>query len=500
MKLTMTQTSTALFNTPLQVINIGIGDFAETLRQQDVPVVEVEWQPPAAGDAHLIEILKQTDGSRELAEKIEVANREAIERIMAAQPRVVDVAPAGAALGLTGRIILHAGPPISWERMCGPQKRAVLGAIRFEGWADDNEAAKKLVESGQVMLSPNHKYRAVGPMTGIISPSMPVLVVRNESFGNYGFSTFNEGRGNTLWFGICDDATLERLRWIRDTLAPAVKAGLQQGGPLNVFDIVAQGLQMGDECHARSAASTSLLVKTLMPPMLDAGVSNRTVADIIRFMANNNHFFLNFTMAAVKATMDAAHGIPYSTLVTAMSRNGVDFMLRVGGLGDEWVVAPVSPMDEAVYYTGYSVVDAAGDIGDSAIIETCGLGGMAVAGAPTIAAFVGGSLADEIAAVEELRLITVAVHQKFSLPAMDSANTPLGVDLRRVVESRIVPFITTGVLHESSPTVGQIGTGIARAPVVLFEQALVALAYKWGLATALSKPGLVQLEPVRAAA
>ncbi|MBE7468724.1 MAG: hypothetical protein DPW09_11875 [Anaerolineae bacterium] len=489
----MTETISALFDTPLQVVNIGIGTFAETLRQQEVPVVELDWQPPAGGNTALVEILKQTDGTRGLAEKIDAANRQAIERILASQPQVVDVQPAAQALGLTGRTILHAGPPIAWEGMCGPQKRAVLGAIRFEGWAEDNAAAEKLVESGQVSLSPNHRYRAVGPMTGIISPSMPVLVVRNEAFGNYGFSTFNEGRGNTLWFGLCDEATLERLAWIRDTLAPAVAAALRQGGPLNVFDIVAQGLQMGDECHARSAACTSLLVKTLLPPMLEAGVAGETAAGIVRFMANNNHFFLNFTMAAVKATMDAAHGIPYSTLVTAMARNGVDFALRVGGLGDEWLVAPVSPMDEAVYYTGYSVADAAGDIGDSAIIETCGLGGMAIAGAPTIAAFVGGSLAAEIAAVEELRLITLAAHRKFSLPPMNAANTPLGIDVRRVVETRIVPFITTGVLHETSPTVGQIGTGVARAPLAVFEKALAALAHKWGLSTSLPEPETVLL-------
>jgi hypothetical protein len=490
----MTETISALFNTPLQVVNIGIGTFAETLRQQDVPVVEVDWQPPAGGNPALVEILKQTDGTRALAEKIDAANREAIERILASQPQVVDVQPAAQALGLTGRTVLHAGPPIAWERMCGPQKRAVLGAIRFEGWVEDNTAAEKLVENGQVSLSPNHRYRAVGPMTGIISPSMPVLVVRNEAFDTYGFSTFNEGRGNTLWFGLCDEATLERLTWIRDTLAPAVQATLRQGGPLNVFDIVAQGLQMGDECHARSAACTSLLVKTLLPPMLEAGVSGKTAAGIVRFMANNNHFFLNFTMAAVKATMDAAHGIPYSTLVTAMSRNGVDFALRVGGLGDAWLVSPVSPMDEAVYYTGYAVADAAGDIGDSAIIETCGLGGMAIAGAPTVAAFVGGSLAAEIAAVEELRLITLAAHQKFSLPPMNGANTPLGVDVRRVVETRIVPFITTGVLHETSPTVGQIGTGVARAPLAVFEKALAALAHKWGLTTSLPEPETVLLK------
>jgi hypothetical protein len=275
-----------------------------------------------------------------------------------------------------------------------------------------------------------------------------------------------------------------------------VRAALRHGGPINVFDIVAQGLQMGDECHARSAACTSLLVKTLIPPMLDAGVSGDTVAAIIRYMADNSHFFLNLTMAAVKATMDAAHGIPYSTIVTAMSRNGVDFMLRVGGLGDNWLVAPVVPMDEAVYYTGYSVADAAGDIGDSAIIETCGLGGMAIAAAPTMAAFVGGSLTYEIAVVQELQTITTAAHKKFSLPAMDSANTPLGIDVRRVVETGTVPFITTGVLHETSPTMGQIGTGIARTPIVVFDQALVALARQWELPFELPETHAIQLGPI----
>ncbi len=484
---------TTLFNTSLQVINLGIGDFAEALRQQAVPVVEVAWQPPAGGNEPLVELLKQIYGRPDLAARIETANRQTIERIQAARPQAVDVAPAAEALGLTGRTVLHAGPPIAWERMCGPQKRAVLGAIRFEGWADDNEAAAGLVESGQVSLSPNHRYGAVGPMTGVISPSMPVLLVRNETFGNVGCSTFNEGRGNTLWFGVSDEGALERLRWIRDTLAPAVRAALRHGGPINTFDLIAQGLQMGDECHARHAACTSLLVKTLLPAMLEAGVEGRVVAEIGRFMANNNHFFLNWTMASVKATMDAAHGIPDSTVVTAMARNGVDFMLRVGGLGNRWLVAPVLPMDEAVYYTGYSVADAAGDIGDSAIIETCGLGGMAIAGAPTIAAFVGGALADEIAVVQKFRTITLASHQKFSLPTMDSQNTPLGLDVRRVVETRLVPFITTGVLHATSPTVGQIGTGVARAPLAVFEAALVALAQEWGVPTQLPLAEMVEI-------
>lgn len=488
-------TAPALFSSDLQVISAGIAEFAEALEQQSVPVVKLDWRPPADGNSALVEILKQVYGDQSLVERIDAANQETLKRILASNPQVIDVAPASEVMGLS-RTILHAGPPIAWERMCGPQKRGVLGAIRFEGWADTDEAAEALVRNGQVTLSPNHRYNAVGTMTGIISPSMPVLVVKNETFGNISYTTFNEGRGNTMWFGVVDEGTLERLRWIRAELGPAMKAAIAQHGPLNIFDIVAQGLQMGDECHARSAACTALLLKKLISSMLEAGVSGKTVADIIRFMDNNNHFFLSFTISAVKATMDAAHGVPYSTVVTAMSRNGVDFMVRIGGLGHEWLVAPVAPMDEAVYYTGYTVEDATGDIGDSAIIETCGLGGMAIASAPTVAPFVGGTLADEIATVNTFANIALGTHEKFRMPPMDSANTPLGLDLRKIVETGIVPFITTGVLHETSPTVGQIGTGVARAPIDVFEKALIALAHRWNLAVSPPLPEtIVQLAP-----
>ncbi|MEW5956155.1 MAG: DUF1116 domain-containing protein [Chloroflexota bacterium] len=477
-----------LFKSQLRVINVGVGEFAKALRQQSVPVVEVDWRPPAGGDLRLVEILKKIYGNQDLLDRINVANAQVLDRILNSNPQVVDVAPAESALSLAPRTILHAGPPISWERMCGPQKRAVLGAMRFEGWAREEREAAALIESGRVSLSPCHRYGAVGPMTGVMSPSMPVLVVRNETANTYGFATFNEGRGNVLWFGVCDDDTLRRLAWIRDTLAPAVRQAIQHDGPINVFDIVAQGLQMGDECHARSAACTVLLARQLAPAMLEAGVNGKIVAEIMRFIANNSHFFLNFTMAAVKSTMEAAHNIPYSTVITAMARNGVDCMVRVGGLGDCWLAGPVSPMDEAIYYTGYRGADAAGDIGDSAIIETCGLGGMAIAAAPTTAAFVGGSLADQIATVRAFKTITLATHRKFSLPTMDGENTPLGLDLRRVVETRTVPCITTGVLHETSPTVGQIGTGVARIPVDIFDRALIALAHRWGLPTELPPP------------
>ena len=467
----------------LQVVTAGVEGFPVALRSQDVAVAEIDWRPPADGDPALVELLESLRCDPERSAAIDRANRQTLERVRRSEVRIIDVRSAAEALDLPGCTVLHSGPPIDWGRMCGPQRRAVLGAVRFEGWAEDEAGAERLVHSGEVQLAPCHRFGAVGPMTGVISPSMPVLVARNETYGNLAFSTFNEGRGNTLWFGVCDDETLGRLEWIRDVVAPAIRRGLGVSGPLPVFDFVAEGLQMGDECHARHAATTALLVKRFVPAMLEAGVAPDDVASIVRFADANGHFFLNFTMAAVKATMDAAHGVPASTVVTAMSRNGVDFMIRVGGLGDRWILAPVSAMDEAVYYTGFGVADAAGDIGDSAIIETCGLGGMAIAAAPSVAPFVGGSVADEASAVRELGLITLGRHEKFRLPLMDGETTPLGVDVRRVVETRIVPFITTGVLHETSPSTGQIGTGVARAPIAVFDDALAELARLAGVKT-----------------
>ena len=491
---------TTIFQDDLRVINAGLHLFAEAMQQQHVPVVEIDWRPPADGELNLVELLKTINCNHNLVEKINSANQTVIERIQNANPQIVDVIPAGEAMQLPTHTILHSGPPISWERMCGPQERAVLGAIQFEGWAKNEKEAIKLVEKGKITLSPCHKYNAVGPMTGIISQSMPVLVTRNEAYGNYAFSTFNEGRGNTLWFGVFDEATLVRLKWIQETLGPSMKATINRHGPINVFEIVEQGIQMGDECHARHVASTSLLLKRLIPNMIEAGVSRKDVASVTRFMDENSHFFLNFTLAAVKVTMDSAHNVPYSTIVTAMSRNGVDFMLRVAGLEDNWLVSPVSAMNKAVYYTGFSVENAAGDIGDSAIIETCGLGGMAIASAPSAVGFMGGLFSDSKAAIQKLDIITAARHNRFRMPGMDARNTPLGIDLRRVVETRIVPFITTGVLHETSRTIGQIGTGVADVPITLFDQALIGLAKKWGIKTQLpSLMTTVQIETEKVA-
>ncbi|HEY3111198.1 MAG TPA: DUF1116 domain-containing protein, partial [Chloroflexota bacterium] len=375
------------------------------------------------------------------------------------------------------RMLLHAGPPIEWARMCGPQRGAIAGAVVYEGWADDPAAAERLVAAGGVELAPAHHLGAVGPMAGVISPSMPLWVVRNETAGNLAFSNLNEGLGKVLRFGANGPEVIARLRWLADVLAPSLRAALRQHGPVDLKAITAQALQMGDECHNRNVAATALLARALAPALVRAA-STEAAAATLAFLHENNHFFLNLSMAACKATLDAASGVPGSTVVTAMARNGVDFGLRVSGTGQRWFSAP-APVPEALYFPGYGPADANPDLGDSAITETCGLGGFAMASAPAIVRFVGGTAADALGYTREMGAITLARNADYALPPLDFAGTPTGIDLRRVVETGIAPVINTGVAHRQ-PGIGQIGAGIARAPLAPFVAALRALAEELG--------------------
>ncbi|HTT71102.1 MAG TPA: DUF1116 domain-containing protein [Anaeromyxobacteraceae bacterium] len=461
---------------PLGVINVGLEGFRRELEGQGIPVVQVDWRPPAGGDRALIELLSRLERP-----EIDEANARAVARMTESRPVWIDVERAGKAIpGLEGRTILHAGPAIEFGRMCDPQQRAVEGAARFEGWVSGREDLERQLERGEIVLRPNHLYGSVGAMTGVLSPSMPVVVAENEPFKNRSFSPFNEGKGNVIWLGAFDESTFARLRWLRDEFGPLLRAALRRiPGGLDIFKIVSEGIQMGDEVHARSAACTLILQRLLAPLLVESGASADAVGRALRFIGGNNHFFLSLTLTACKCAAEAAHGIEGSTVVTAMTRNGVDFAIRVGGLGDRWFVAKAPRMDEAIYYSGYTVDDAAGDIGDSAIVETAGLGGMIIGAAPSIASFVGGTMAHARRAMGTLRRICVATNPRFAVGAVDFTPAPVGIDIRKVVRTGVTPFIDTGVLHKASG-VGQIGTGIARAPLEVFVRALEAFASSAG--------------------
>jgi hypothetical protein len=382
---------TQLFEQTLSVVNCGLGSFADNLERAGARVTRTAWQPPALGDAaaglDLAWLMNHP--------LVERANKQAFEQYLAAQPVLVDVQTASEAIGAMAsrRLILHSGPPIPWAQMCGPVKGAVIGAILLEGWAVHHEDAERLVLDGGVSLEPCHHYQAVGPMAGIISPSMPLFVVQNRTNGRYAYSNFNEGLGKVLRFGANSEEVLARLRWMSATLAPALKAALAVSGPLELKPLMAQALQMGDEVHNRNAAATALLIKRLLPALLGTGLPLEQIRQVSGAIVENDHFFLNLSMAACKAMMDAATGVPFSSMVTVMARNGVNFGIRLSGTGEQWFQAPANPVD-GLFFPGYGVADAAADLGDSAITETAGVGAFAMASSPAIVKFVGGTPAD----------------------------------------------------------------------------------------------------------
>ena len=453
----------------ISAVNIGLPLFAEALAAQDTPVISVDWRPPAGGDEDAIAALTALWG--EHGARVRDANEAAVDAIEGCQPRTVDVARAGDVVDvLDDGVLLHSGPPIEWERVCDPQRRAMIAAVLFEGWAGDRGGARDLLADGQVTLKAGTEHHHVGPMTGVCSPSMAVWVTEDPASDRRVCSTLNEGPGDTLWFGIGGDEAIERLRFFRDHLGPSLSRLLAAEGPIDVFSLAAQGVNMGDELHMRSQATGNLLLRDLAGGLAAAGDERSA-----RFIAGNHHFFLTLTMGASKVCAMAAEGVSGSTVVTAIARNGTDVGVQIAGLPGRWFVSEAARVGDALLRDGFAAEDAARDIGDSAIIECVGLGGMALGASPAVAAFFGGDAAVARARTEIMRGICVGASRRFRLANMSGAGTPVGIDARLVSELELTPQITTGVLHASSGA-GQIGAGVAHQPVAPFRAAVAALA------------------------
>ncbi len=415
-------------------------------------------------------------------ELIETTNARALERILGADPVLVDVVPAQEAIpALEDGMILHAGPPIGWERMCGPMRGAVQGIAVFEGWAGNLEDADRQAARGDFAFHPNHHFDAVGPMTGMTTRGQPVMVVENRAFGNRAYCAINEGLGKVMRFGGNDAEVLDRLRWIRDEFGPALGAALRHVGGLPLKDVIARGLTMGDEMHQRNVACSGLTLRALAPAMAETSDDPARLARALAFIAGNDQFFLNIAMAMGKSMTDPARGVEGSSVVTSLCRNGTDFGIRVAGTGDQWFTAPVE-MPEGLYFPGFTVADANPDMGDSAIVETIGLGGFAMGAAPAVAGFVGAGVASEAGNfTRAMGEITLAENPEWTIPGMDYLGVPTGIDIRLVVETGLAPTINTGIAHRK-PGIGQVGAGVVRAPMGCFAEALRALAMKVGVA------------------
>lgn len=410
---------------------------------------------------------------------IEQANETAVSRMMAARPILKTVAPARSVIpGMRDNLLLHAGPPITWERASGPMRGAIVGALIFEGLAGDWASAEKLVTSGQIELEPCHEHSAVGPMAGVTSASMMVYVLENVTHGNKAYSNLNEGYGKVLRYGAYSEDVLAKLRWMNEVMGPALADALAASGDgLDMRALLAESLHMGDEGHNRNKAG-SILYTAKLAPLIAQVVDDKAVAvQILKFLADNALSVLNPVMAACKAMADAGHGVAGSTIMTVMARNGTDLGIRVSGLGDRWFTGPVGQPD-GLYFSGFTAADASGDIGDSTITETAGIGAFAMASAPAIVTFISGTPEMAINTTLKMYEITTAEHSAFTIPALGFRGTPVGVDIRKVVELGIRPQINTGIAHKDAG-VGQVGAGLVLPPMNVFEDALVAYAEKY---------------------
>ncbi len=410
---------------------------------------------------------------------IDNANAVAVERMIEARPvltglgKALDTVP-----DMHQDLLLHAGPPIAWEDASGPLRGALIGALIFEGRAEEEKDAAQLIASGEVRLSPCHHHNAVGPMAGVISPSMAVYEVENETHGNRAYSNLNEGYGKVLRYGAYSEEVQERLRWMHDVMAPVLGAAIEACSGLDIRALLAEALHMGDEGHNRNKAGSVLFTKLLAPHIAMAAPDPATAAAVIDALGENALSVLNPVMAACKAMADAGHGVEGSTIVSTMARNGTEFGIRVSGMGERWFTSPC-PQPVGLYFPGFSAEDGNPDIGDSTITETAGLGAFAMAAAPAIVTFVSGTPQDALNATLEMYEITAAEHTAFTIPQLDFRGTPVGIDLRAVVETGITPRVNTGIAHKEAG-VGQIGAGLVRPPTELFTEALIAFAEQYG--------------------
>jgi hypothetical protein len=449
-----------------EVVTAGASLFADALSSQMASPRQLDWAPPVPGtEADLAALAADA--------RTYPGTLESVRRLMAASPQWVDVVPAREALGLGPREFLHAGPPVEWVDASGPIRGALAGAMMYEGLAENFEEACRIAKRGEVSLAPCHSRGTVGPMAGVVSASMPVSVLEDSITGRRAYCTLNEGLGKVLRYGAYSPAVIARLQWLEKVLGPLLATTLRRRGPVDIGAIIAQALQMGDECHNRNRAATSLLLREITPDLLESGERAEDVVDAFRFVNGNDHFFLNLSMPAGKLAADAGRDIPGSTMVVAMARNGTEFGIQVSGTGDEWFCAP-APAVKGLYFSGFGADDAGLDIGDSTITETTGIGGFAMAAAPAIVLFVGGEVSDALDNTLRMYEITLAEHPSYKVPILGFRGTPTGIDATLVVRTGVLPSVNTGIAGRE-PGVGQVGAGLVVPPMSVFVDATRAL-------------------------
>jgi len=452
----------------LNVINIGLPMFESSLESQGTSVTSVDWRIPANGDEASIAALARLYGP--LSERVETANAEVVRRINDGVALLHAVDTASSVIpGMGDRTVLHCGPTIGWNEMCDPLQRSVRATVLAEGWAETLEDATASLAGGEIELLPANEHSTVLPMATAIGPSAPVYVVENQQGSTTAFSSINQGSGEVPWFGVDSDVAIERLRFLRDAVGPVLAEALSSHGPVDVFSLASQGIPMGDDVHMRVQATTNLLLRDLLPHLVRA--THQRAADVAEFLSGNHLMFLNVAMAGAKSLVEWAGEVDESSIVTTMARNGTTYGIRLPGQPDRWFLTESPPIQDALYNPGQGPETSALDIGDSSVLELIGLGGPAAANSPAVAGFLGGRMSDAIRATRNMQEICADESRRFRLPILDHVGTPVGIDVRRIVETSITPAVNTGIVHVSDGS-GQVGAGVAWAPVECFVEAL----------------------------
>jgi hypothetical protein len=451
------------------VVNVGLPLFAAAVADQGRPSTHVDWRIPAGGDPVVIAALRRLSGP--LTERVDAANAEVLRRLDTGRPVLSGLRPARDVLPMLGdRALLHSGPPVDLDRICDPLRRSLRASVVAEGWADTAGQADAMLGSGEVSLNPANEFGVVVPMAAVAGPTTPVWVVELEAGGTVAYAPLGQGSGDVAWFGCDTPAACERLMFLRDAVAPVLAAAIRAGEPVDIFSLAAQGIAMGDDVHVRTQAATNLLLRHLLPALVGSDHPRRV--QVARFLSENHLLFLTLAMAAARSLTAWAAQVEGASVVTTMARNGTEFGTKLAG-HDRWFRAPAPEVGHALFHPGRSAADGALDIGDSAVLELVGLGGAAAAGSPAVGQLVGGM--DKAAALtDDLDQVCVGRSSRFTLPTFGGRGTPLAVDVRRVVEHGITPKVTTGILHVSDGS-GQVGAGVAEAPLDCFRDALLDL-------------------------
>lgn len=459
----------------VSAVNIGLPLFAEALQAQDTPVTSVDWRIPGGGDPDLVAALRRLYGPH--AASVDAANAEVVRRLDEGVPKLVDVRTvAEVSPGLPPRALLHCGPAIRYGDACDPLRRSMRAAALAEGWADTPETAGALLAGGEVALESANDHGMVVPMATVVGPGQPAYVIEDAEGGTTAYAPVSQGPGEVAWFGMETPAAVARLRFLRDVARPVLAEVLRRSGPVDIMGLATQGVAMGDDLHVRTQAATNLLIRHWLPHLAAVELPGRV--ELARFLSENHLFFLTLAMGAARALSEWAQSVEGSSVAINMSRNGTSFGIRLPG-NPGWYLADAPQVGHALYYPGQGPETSAPDIGDSAILELIGLGGSAAAGSPSVAQFAGGTMRDAFALTDRMGLITVGRSSRLKLPTLDMLGTPLGLDARKAAELSITPSITTGILHASAGT-GQVGAGIAEAPLRCFTAAVLDLDARLG--------------------